>query len=203
MTHRLPPFLREAFGGSTGLVYFGEGRTAHDQALLPHDDPPLLRFDAGGASYRPSILVDHGKDNPVSEIEDFPDLEVQVLENSVPVLKTLANRSSPLKRLANPPTVPRSVTGEEAHYRIEITARSTPESSLRHLHQVVGPGLHRAAKYHGPLLLELKRASGRSNTLALMVRDERKGPGPLVATLSTPVRCAALGVRRLYEKLHA
>jgi hypothetical protein len=62
------PLLREAFGGSTGLVDLVD-RKARDQASYPDEDPSLALSKVTGAASRTTVLNDHGKHNPKSDVE--------------------------------------------------------------------------------------------------------------------------------------
>src|SRR5450631_2807455 len=90
LRHRLPPFLGEAFGGSTGLVDLG-GRKARDQASHPDEDPSLALSKVTGAASRTTVLNDHGKHNPIAEVADFLKPALQLLVRAKPVLKEAAN----------------------------------------------------------------------------------------------------------------
>ena len=148
LRHRLPPFLREAFGGSTGLVDVGD-RKACDQASYPDEDPSLALSKVTGAASRTTVLNDHGKYNPIAEVADSPQ----------------ARTPTPRRRQTSPqgsyewPPVPRMVPqrppvegrifGEAAGHRVEIATIRRLERPAHKLHQVGGRGLLRqhAAKY--------------------------------------------------------
>src|SRR2546423_7211786 len=89
LRHRLAPFLGEAFGGSTGLVDVGDRKT-RDQASHPEEDPSLALSKATGAANQTTVLNDHGKHNPIAEVADFLEPDLQLLVRAKPVLKEAA-----------------------------------------------------------------------------------------------------------------
>src|SRR5271167_126654 len=177
LRHRLPPFLGNAFGGSTGLVDLG-GRKACDQASHPDDDPSLALSKVTGAASRATVLNDHGKHNPIAEVADFLKPELQLLVRAKPVLKEAANGRPPLEVVPQRPSVEGRIFGEAAGHRVEITAIRSLKRPAHKLDQVGGRGLlgHHAAKYPGPLPSRLERASAlQPSRRPLRMRLKRVG----------------------------
>src|SRR6185312_2756672 len=58
LRHRLPPFLGEAFGGSTRLVDVGFGVVGEtgDQVLDPYRHPPLALLHVAANAHGPALL---------------------------------------------------------------------------------------------------------------------------------------------------
>ena len=58
LRHRLLPFLREAFGGSAGLVLIAIVCDTHDQAICPHRDGCVAQLNFTVAASRTALLDD-------------------------------------------------------------------------------------------------------------------------------------------------
>ncbi len=119
LRHRLPPFLGEAFGGSTGLVDVG-GRKASDRASHTEVDPSLALSNTTGATNQTPVLNHHSKHNPTAEMTDLLKLEVQFLVGPEPVLKEAAYRGSTLEELGPPVQDP--IFGDAAHHPVGVTS---------------------------------------------------------------------------------
>src|SRR5271166_2574105 len=120
--HRLPPFLGEAFGGSSALLGLGIAGPVYEQPSVPHADPCLPRPNASAAPGGTSILADDRKDNPVTQINGLLELELQVVKGSVVVLPEATDRPSPLE-YPQPPGrhVKHGIGAVDAHLRVKIT----------------------------------------------------------------------------------
>ena len=127
LRHRLPPFLREAFGGSTGLVDVG-GRKASDRASHPEVDPSLALSNMAGAANQTPVLNRHCKHNPIAEVTDLLKLVVQFLVGPEPVLKEATYRRSTLDEV-RPPRPRPHLRRRRAHHPVEITAIQQPQTA--------------------------------------------------------------------------
>src|SRR5438270_8838043 len=87
---RLPPFLVNAFGDSTGLVAVGSGK-ARDQTSHPDVDPSLSLLNVTGDASRPGLLEDYSKHNSVAEVVELLKLELQFLIHAEPALNEATN----------------------------------------------------------------------------------------------------------------
>src|SRR3954453_20731562 len=134
------PLLREAFGGSTGLVDLVD-RKAHDQASYPDEDPSLALSKVTGAARRTTVLNDHGKHNPIAEVADFLKPDLQLLVRAKPVLKEAANGRPPVEAVPQRPPVEGRIFGEAAGRRVEITAIRSLKRPAHKLKQVGRLGL--------------------------------------------------------------
>src|SRR5207302_11005509 len=117
----LPPRLGRLLGGSTGVAYV-IGRVACDQASLPKEDPPLAlpKVTVTGATNRNARLDDHSKHNPVAEVADILNLELQFLVSAEPVLEEAANRRSPREGCPSRPSLKDRIRSVEAHQRVQV-----------------------------------------------------------------------------------
>jgi hypothetical protein len=147
---RLPALLREAFGGSTGLVDVGVGRQSHEEAIgRPVDGPSLPLMDSTIDADRATLLVDHRKHDPVVEDDELFDFEAKLGEIAEPFVQEATNCRSAFDDLE-----PRKerIGSEEAHYRVDVTPIHSLEDNAHKLSRVGDRGLlrHRALKYPGP-----------------------------------------------------
>ncbi len=152
-----PPLLRQAFGGSTGLVDLGD-RKACDQASYPDEYPSLALSKVTGAASRTTVLNDHGKHNPIAEVADFLEPELQLLVHAKPVLEEAANGRPPLEVVPQRPPVEGRIFGEAAGRRVEITTICSLKRPAHELNRIGDRGLlrHQATKYHaGPVATAL------------------------------------------------
>jgi hypothetical protein len=69
LRHRLPPFLDEALGGSTGLVDIEIVGALSGDAIHPLADLRVAPLDPAGARCRPTGLNDHRKGDSAAEVE--------------------------------------------------------------------------------------------------------------------------------------
>src|SRR3954453_16478187 len=171
------PLLREAFGGSTGLVDLVD-RKAHDQASYPDEDPSLALSKVTGAARRTTVLNDHGKHNPIAEVADFLKPELQLLVRAEPVLKEAANGRPPVE-VPHPPVEGR-IFGEAAGHRVEITAIRSLKRPAHKLKQAGGGGLLGHHREY-PAALE-RRPALRPAELALDLRGQRQDRRLVVRT---------------------
>src|SRR5205814_2353374 len=100
--HRLPPFLGEAFGGSTGLVDVAIAGRSHDNVLRPYEDACLAQPNPARASGRTGAVTEHGKNDSAAEIENLFGLDLKLLVRADPVFKEAADHRPTLEG-AEPP----------------------------------------------------------------------------------------------------
>lgn len=158
LSHHLPPFVGEAFGGSTSLVDVGVGRQSHDEAIgRPTESPSLPLMDLTVDAERATLLVDRRKHDAVVEDEELSDFEAKLGEGAEPVVKGAANCRSVFVQLPGPPLIDH-IGSKEAHYRVDVTPVRSLEGKARKLNRVEGRGLfgHRRAsippgEWDGPI----------------------------------------------------
>ena len=140
--HRLHSFVDETLGGSAGRVDV-MGRKARYQASLQEEDPPLAlpKVTVTGTTGRNALLDDHSEHNPVAEVADILELELQLLVRAEPVLKETAESRSPLEGAPYSPRVKDRIGSEEAHRRIQVTPIRRLEGAAHKLYRVAGRGL--------------------------------------------------------------
>jgi hypothetical protein len=114
------------------LVDLGD-RKACDQASYPDEDPSLALSKVTGAAGRTTVLNDHGEHNPIAEVADFLDRELQRLVHDEPIPKEAANGRPPLEAVSA--TVDRRLALEALiaplHFRTLVT-EEPPEDALPH-----------------------------------------------------------------------
>jgi hypothetical protein len=139
--YRLPPFLREALGGSTGLVNLGE-RHACDQVSYPDDDASLALLDATGAASQTTVLNDNGKHHPIAEVAGLLKRELQLLVRAKPFLNEATDCRVAFEDVpAQRPAHKDRIHSKAAHHRIDITAIRSLKRPAHKLNQVGGRGL--------------------------------------------------------------
>ena len=139
LRHRLPPFLSEAFGGSTGLIEIDVAHVLLDHAVGPNRDDPVTKSDLPAAANRTARHDDHGKTDSVAKIDDFVDLDVKILVRAQHVFKQAPDRRCPLEPAGLP--AQDSARRVKALYRIEVTPVQSFKEAARKLYQVGGRGL--------------------------------------------------------------
>src|SRR6202022_843070 len=90
--HRLPPFLSEAFGGSTGLVDVEVARHPYNLAVCPEQDPSPSLFNSSVAADQATVFPEGDEHHAVAGVENPPSLGLVVLPRPPPVLKEASNR---------------------------------------------------------------------------------------------------------------
>ena len=140
---RLLPFPGKAFGGSTGLIDVGVGEDLHHKALRPRYDPRFLLLNGADGAEGTTALVDHDKDNAISEVVDLLKLERQVLERAEPILKKGTTRRRPLEAR----TERRGFEDAIVRTKVDDRFNVTPTKGVNHLprerNQIGGRGLLR------------------------------------------------------------
>ena len=137
---RPPSFPGEAFGGCTALVDL-ENRKACDRVSHPDEDPSLALSKVTAAAGRTAVLIDYGEHNPIAEVADFLEPELQLLVIAKPLFDEAANGRPPLEAVPQRPPVEGRIFGEAAGHRVEITAIRSLKRPAHQLEQVRGRGL--------------------------------------------------------------
>jgi hypothetical protein len=126
-------------------------REACDQASLPQEHPPLAlaKVTVTGATHRNALLDDHSEHNPVAEVADILELELQFLVRAEPVLERAADRRSPFEGSPHRPPRKDRIGSEEPDHRVQVAPVCGLEGAAHTLNQVKGRGLlgHRLAQY--------------------------------------------------------
>jgi len=130
------------------LVNLGD-RKACDQASYPDEDPSLTLSKVTGAASRTTALNDHGKHNPIAEVADFLNPELQLLVHGKPVLKEAANGRPSLEAVPQRPPIEGRIFGEAAGRRVEIATIRSLKRPAHKLDQVGSRGLlgHHDSQY--------------------------------------------------------
>ena len=87
LRHRLPPFLGESFGGSTGLVGIEVEREPHEPGICPLVDPSAPQSDLARATGEAASQAVDREDDPGPEIDNVQHLERELVVGADPVLK--------------------------------------------------------------------------------------------------------------------
>ncbi len=103
LRHRLPPFLGEAFGGSTAFVDVCIRRDPRDLLVCPHEHVPVkvAQSNVNRAAAWMSVLADRGEHNPAPEVANLlqrrEEPTMRTLADSIPVeLDTLIDYAAAL-----------------------------------------------------------------------------------------------------------
>src|SRR5205807_7974763 len=99
LRHRLPPLLREAFGGGTSLVWVRVVLEPLDLAVRPCGEVRHPLLDATFAADQAAALPKDDKHDAVPEIEERLLLVPVVLPAPMPVLDEAPDRRRPLDGL--------------------------------------------------------------------------------------------------------
>ena len=141
LRHRLPPFLCEAFGGSTGLVDVGVHRLPHDHAVRQHGDTREAHLDVSATPNEAALLDDHDKHDPVAQVENLLWLDPELLISAVKSSKKPRIAADSLEAGTHPHRLQDCVGRVEAHRRVKVTTIRSLKRFPRKLHQVGGRGL--------------------------------------------------------------
>jgi hypothetical protein len=147
MARRLPPFLGESFTGSTSLVDVGVDIDPRYLATLPRRDPrrPLVGF--GRAADWTTSVADHGKCDPVTQVQKHLQLRYKVFPKAEEVLKEVTNLRQAFKRKPGVRHLDDDIGAVEAHEAVHVGVSTRVEDTPSKLQQVGGRRLlrHRSA----------------------------------------------------------
>src|SRR5271166_1435787 len=106
LRHRLPAFLGEAFGGSTGLVDVGAGREAFDEPASPNGHGRGAKLNERAAASWPTTRELHDERHAVAEIAELLRQLLVLLICLGPIFKDSAYRLAASKAPTKPPADP-------------------------------------------------------------------------------------------------
>src|SRR5262249_4982172 len=101
------------------------------------------------AAHKPSLLIDHGKNDSVTEVQTLLPFDTNLLVAGEPVLPEATDRRRALKGAQGAHVLNDSIGSKEPLHRVEVAAVRSFTEAVPKLHQVGRRGLlgHRALKY--------------------------------------------------------
>src|SRR5271165_125635 len=118
----LPPFLGEAPGGGTTLVYVAIVRDQLYHAVRPDEHGCGSHLKLTAAVGRAGVLRHYGEDNSVAVVEDLLDHDLVFVEASDPPFKEAAYRGSATVGAQTPRMyVPDRILTAEADHRVDVS----------------------------------------------------------------------------------